>query len=111
MIDEQLISSRCRSPNKINNPAKPGKYGGLVRWCVDAEHRHFLNSDPLTKRPGDENAAAQQKLNHTAKHLVMTLSEPFLDKGSNITADRFSTAIPLAEELLRRRTTYVGTIE
>ena len=40
----------------------------------------------------------------------MTLSEPFLDKGSNITADRFFTSKPLAEELLRRRTTYVGTI-
>lgn len=109
-IDEQLISSRCRSPNKVYNPMKPGKFGELVRWCVDSDYRYFLNSDPLTKRPDNEHAAAEHKINNTAKQLVLNLAGPFLDKGRNITADRFFTSKAIAEELLQRRTTYVGTI-
>lgn len=39
----------------------------------------------------------------------MNLCEPFLDEGRNVTADRFFNAVDTAEELLRRRTTYLGT--
>ena len=110
VVDEQLIASRCRSPNKIYNPSKPGKYGELVRWVVDGEYRYFLNGDPLTRRPTDPQAAQRHKTDNTAKMLVLNLARPFLDKGRNITGDRFFTSFDLAEELLRRQTTYVGTM-
>ena len=40
----------------------------------------------------------------------MSLSEPFLDHGRNVTADRFFSSVPVAEALLERRTTLVGTM-
>jgi hypothetical protein len=110
VVDEQLVSSRCRSPNKIYNPSKPGKYGELVRWCADAEFRYFLNGNPLTRRPEDASAATRHKENNSAKNLVLDLTGPFLDRGRNITGDRFFSSTALAHDLLTRRTTYVGTI-
>ena len=109
-IDEQLVASRCRSPHRIYNPAKPGKYGELVRWCADASNRYFLNGSPLTKRPSDPEAAIQHRDSNKAKNLVLDLCAPFLDEGRNVTGDRFFTAVDTAEELLRRRTTYLGTM-
>lgn len=109
-IDEQLVSSRCRSPNRIYNPSKPGKYGELIRWCADANNRYFLMGNPLTKRPEDAEAAQQHKQNNTSKALVMSLTEPFLDQGRNVSGDRFFSSKSVVDELLHRRTTYVGTV-
>ena len=50
------------------------------------------------------------KEENKAKNLVLTLSEPYLDAERNITVDRFFGSQELAEELLRRRTTLVGTL-
>ena len=88
-VDEQLVSTRCRSPHRVYCPKKPGKYGELIRWCCDANFRYFLNGNPRCKAPQDENMAAAQKVSNTAKSLVMSLCEPFLDSGRNVTADRF----------------------
>lgn len=69
-----------------------------------------MNGDPLTRRPANPQAAQRHKADNTAKRLVLNLAGPFLGKGRNITGDRFFTSHDLAEELLRRQTTYVGTI-
>ena len=66
-IDEHLVASRCRSPHRVYNPAKPGKYGELIRWCADAETRYALNGSPLTKRPIDPVAAGQHMENNKAR--------------------------------------------
>lgn len=109
MVDEPLIASRCRSPNKIYNPSKLEKHRELVRWAIDGEYRYFLNGDPLTRRLTDLQVTQRHKADNTAKRLVLNLAGPFLDKGRNIICDRFFTSCNLAEELLRRQTTYVGT--
>ena len=109
-IDEQLVATRCRSPHRIYCPKKPGKYGELVRWACDAESRYFLNGNPRVKLPANHEAARTLKEENKAKNLVLTLSEPYLDAGRNITVDRFFCSQELAEELLRRRTTLVGTL-
>lgn len=109
-VDEQLVASRCRSPHRIYNPSKPGKFGELIRWCSDANDRYFLNGSPLTKRPEDRDALILHKEENKAKRLVTNLVAPYLDRGLNVTGDRFFTSLELAEELLERRTTYVGTV-
>ena len=109
-IDEQLIASRCRSPNRVYNPSKPGKYGELVRWCTDAKNRYFLNSSVLTKKPADGNAARIHQESNKAKNLVLNLARPFLNSGRNITADRFFSSVDVAISLYEKRTTYVGTL-
>ena len=109
-VDEQLVASKCRSPHRIYCPKKPGKYGELIRWICDSYFNYFLHGFPLTKRPQDEHAAAEHKDRNKAYSIVMNLAEPFLDGGRNITADRFFGSQALAEDLLERRTTYVGTL-
>ena len=90
---------------------KPGKYGELIRWICDAEHRYVLNGIPWTKRPADPTAAELHKQGSTPKNLVLELTSPFHGTGRNITGDRFFSGVPLCEELLfRHRLTYLGTL-
>ena len=49
----------------------------------------FLNGNPRVKLPADHEAALILKEENKAKNLVLTLSEPYLDAGRNITVDRF----------------------
>lgn len=109
-VDEQLVSSKCRSPHRVYCPNKPGKYGEMIRWVCDANFNYFLKGDPLTKRPQNAAAAAEHRANNKVETLVMNLAAPFLDQGRNVTGDRFFTSKKLAENLLQRRTTYVGTV-
>jgi len=44
------------------------------------------------------------------KKVVLQLAEPFLDNGRGITTDNFFTSKSLADELLLRKTTLLGTI-
>ena len=76
----------------------------------DANFNYFLTGDPLTKRPQDAAAAAEHVTNNKVETLVMNLADPFLDQGRNITGDRYFSSKKLAEKLLQRRTTYVGTV-
>lgn len=110
-IDEQLVASRCRSPHRIYNPSKPGKYGELVRWCTDATTRYFLNGSPLTKRPEDVVAAEAHKQSNRAKSLVIDLCGPFFNEGRNVTGDRFFSSMDVTTELLEKNTTYLGTLK
>jgi len=40
----------------------------------------------------------------------MTLMEPYLNKGYNVTCDNFFTSLQLARELAKKRTTLIGTM-
>ncbi|KAK7896359.1 hypothetical protein WMY93_021684 [Mugilogobius chulae] len=42
--------------------------------------------------------------------VVLKLVEPFMDKGRNVTVDNFFTSLSLANSLLRRNTSLVGTM-
>ena len=44
------------------------------------------------------------------EHVVLTLMQPHLDKGRNVTTDNFFTSLRLAKQLLARKTTLVGTM-
>ena len=109
-VDEQLVASKCKSPHRVYCPKKPGKYGELIRWLCDSQYNYFLNGNPVTKKPADPEAAVNHQAANKTKALVLRLAEPFLDCGRNITGDRFFSSKELAEELLERRTTYVGTL-
>ena len=109
-VDEQLVSSRSRSPHRVYNPAKPGKYGELIRWSADSQHRYMYKGKPWTKRPEDVAAKETHIESNKAKNLVLDLVLPFYGTGRNVTGDRFFTSLSLAEELLTKRLTYVGTI-
>ncbi|KRZ47793.1 PiggyBac transposable element-derived protein 4 [Trichinella nativa] len=103
-VDEQLVSTRARSSLKQYMPCKPGKYGIKIFWCCDAETSYPLAGDIYAgKQPG-------QTGRMNVVDLVKRLVRPWCGKGRNITMDNFFTSIPLAEDLLAKKTTIVGTL-
>lgn len=104
-IDEQLVTTRGRCSFKQYIPSKPGKYGIKIFWLVDATTNYPLAGEIyLGTQPGE------QRARNIAHDLVLRLSDRYLDKGYNITMDNFFTSVPLAKELIRRKTTLNGTI-
>lgn len=45
-----------------------------------------------------------------SENVVFRLMEPFLDKGRNVTTDNFFTSLSLAQWLLSRKITFLGTV-
>lgn len=103
-IDEQLVTFRGRCSFKMYISSKPGKYGLKVWALCDAKTSYCCNLQVYTGKEGNNPERNQ------AARVVRDLSAPFLDSGRNITMDNFFTGIQLADELLARRTTVVGTL-
>ncbi|KRZ01763.1 PiggyBac transposable element-derived protein 4 [Trichinella zimbabwensis] len=103
-VDEQLVSTRARSSIRQYMPCKPGKYGIKIFWCCDAETSYPLAGEIYVGRqPGQS-----ERMN--VGELVKRLVRPWCGKGRNVTMDNFFISIPLAEDLLAKRTTIVGTL-
>jgi len=104
-VDEQLIPFRGKCPFRQYMPSKPAKYGIKVWWNCDADTSYPLKGEIyLGKQPGQ---IQQVGLGST---VVMNTTAPWHNTGRNIVCDNFFTSIPLAEELLQKHTTIVGTL-
>ena len=106
-IDEQLFATKARCPFTQYTPAKPGKFGIKFWLLADAEARYVVNAKPYLGKNYDDNRGSQQ----LGEYVVMTLSEPYLHRGHNITTDNFFTSKKLADRLLEKKTTLVGTVK
>ena len=84
--------------SQISQPNTESKCGGHVTSYPLAGEVY------LGRQPG-----AAREINQGAR-VVRTLTNKWLDSGRNIVMDNFLTTILLAEELLSRNTTIVGTI-
>lgn len=104
-VDEQLFSTkvRCRFLQYIAN--KPDKFGIKFWLCVDVDSKFVLNGFPYLGK--DESRPQNQSLGES---VVMRLVEPFANAGRNVTTDNFFTSLSLANNLLAKRTTIVGTL-
>ena len=104
-VDEQLVTFRGLCSVKQYLPSKPAKYGLKIWWCCDAQTSYPLKGDIyLGQQPGEQREIGQ------GARVVKKLVGPWYRSGRNITADNFFSSIPLAEELLQKGLTYVGTI-
>ena len=92
-VDEQLVSSRCRSPHRFYNPKKPGEFGELIRLSADAEYRYFFKGNPYVKAPQDPSEAARQKEVNKSTNVVLDLISPVTVCGYNVTAAKDSSAV------------------
>lgn len=111
VVDEQLVKSRCRSPHRTYNLAKPGKYGELVRWVADGKFRYFYRGSPLVKRPIDSEAAAAHREQNKVNNVVNYLLVPFYNSGRNVTGDRYFSSFVLASNLMtNHQLTYIGPL-
>ncbi|KAE8289464.1 hypothetical protein D5F01_LYC11165 [Larimichthys crocea] len=88
-IDEQLVPFRGRCKFRQYMPSKPAKYGIKIFWMCDARVPYAIDGTVYTGRqPGEE---VQRECR-------------------NITMDNFFTSVPLAEKLLEKNLTIVGTL-
>ncbi|XP_056880632.1 piggyBac transposable element-derived protein 4-like isoform X2 [Takifugu flavidus] len=86
-------------------PSKPAKYGLKIFWMCDARVPYTIDGTVYTGRqPGEE---IKKKLGET---VVQQLCSGIRGTGRNITMDNFFTSVPLAEKLLEKDLTIVGTL-
>lgn len=104
-VDEQFVPFRGKCPFRRYIPSKPAKYGIKIWWACDAQTSHPLKGDIyLGPQDGDARAA------NLGSSVVTNLTSRWLHSGRNIVMDNFFTSVPLAESLLTKHTTLVGTI-
>ncbi|XP_062304721.1 piggyBac transposable element-derived protein 4-like [Osmerus eperlanus] len=103
-IDEQLLptKARCRFTQYMAN--KQDKFGIKFWVAADASTKYMLNARPYLGR--DDSVAAGPRFSDS---VVMSLVEPFLGKGRNVTTHNFFPSLALANNLLAKKTTVVGT--
>lgn len=102
-IDEQLFptKARCRFLQYMSN--KPDKFGIKFWVLAEVESKYCLNLIPYLGK--DETRVAG-----VGSHVVTSLMAPYLNKGYNVCTDNFFTSHQLAESLLQRSTSIVGTV-
>ncbi|XP_060755461.1 piggyBac transposable element-derived protein 4-like [Neoarius graeffei] len=86
-------------------PNKPAKYGIKIFWMCDARVPYAINGTVYTgKQPGEK---TQKNL---GEKVVQQLCSVIRQTGRNITMDNFFTSVPLAQSLLEKNLTLVGTL-
>ena len=105
-VDEQLLATKARCKFTQYMPSKPGKFG-IKFWIIaDCKSKYMLNSLPYLGK--DESRPSNVPL---GEYVVLTLSEPYLGKGYNITCDNYFTSVSLANKLNSKKTSLVGTMK
>uniref|UniRef100_UPI00358EDC05 piggyBac transposable element-derived protein 4-like n=1 Tax=Myxine glutinosa TaxID=7769 RepID=UPI00358EDC05 len=104
-VDEQLVpfKGRCRFNQYM--PSKPAKYGIKIFWLCDSKTYYAVNGIPYTgKQPG------QETQRNVGFHIVQQLCSQLRGTGRNITMDNYFTSVPLAEALIEKGLSLVGTL-
>ncbi|KAL4008950.1 hypothetical protein ACER0C_002802 [Sarotherodon galilaeus] len=104
-VDEQLFPSKTRCCFLQYIASKPDRFGIKFWVACDLKSKYICNV--LTYLGKDPNRPSGERL---SENVVMRLMELFLDKGRNVTTDNFFTSLSLAQKLLRRKTTILGTV-
>lgn len=102
-IDEQLVSFRGRCSFRQYMPSKPAKYGLKFWLSVDSKTSYVWKIQPYLGKQRNDQPEKNQ-----GQRIVLDLTEGL--KGQNITADNFFSSFDLAQKLLERKLTYVGTV-
>lgn len=105
-IDEQLLAFRGNCPFRMYIPKKPSKYGIKIIMACDSKTYYMCNAITYQGKNGD----TRERPGTLATKATMTLMEPYLDAGRNLTVDNWFTSLPLLKELHARNTTLVGTM-
>ena len=102
VIDESMVPFRGRLKFRQYLPGKSHKYGvKLFKVCDPSAYTYNVKV-----YAGKE----ERCYSDLATSVVMQLMDPYLDAGRTLSTDNFYTSIPLARELLKRKTHLVGTL-
>lgn len=106
-IDEKLEAFRGRCSFRQYIPNKPNPYGIKIQALCDAKMFYTFNMEIY---PGKQPDAGPYAQDNSGLAVVQRLCEPIFNTGRNVTTDNWYTSIPLAEALLEKGLTTVGTI-
>ena len=104
-VDEQLVCFRRRCPFRQYIASKPGKYGIKILAICEANASYASKMQVYTGK----NPTVGREVNQGAR-FVQDLVKKIKHSGRNITCDNFFTSIQLAQDLLKKKLTLVGTI-
>jgi hypothetical protein len=111
-VDEMLVPFRGRCSFRVYMPNKPRKYGIKVVCLADAKTSYLLNAYIYTGKGSDGKSLSEyEKTLSVPTQAVLQVCKPILGTNRNVTADNWFTSIEVADELLKRQTTYVGTVK
>ena len=79
-------------------PIKPGRFGIKAFTLAESSSGYLLNSKIYTGKEGD---GVQRD---SGRRAVMSVIEPYLDKGCCVVMDNYYTSVALFEELEERLT-------
>ena len=104
-IDETLIKFKGKVHFRQFIPIKPGRFGIKAFTLAEiSSSGYLLNSQIYTGKEGD---AVQKDFGRRA---VISVIEPYLDKGYYVFMDNYYTSVGLFEELEERKTLACGTV-
>ena len=86
-------------------PDKPGQMGLFFYTLGDGEDRYFSRVLPKVKTAMTE----REKKKHNYD-VVMEMTKELVGTGRNLMADRGFSSVEIAEDLFKKKITYVGTI-
>lgn len=111
-IDEMLLAFKGRCKFVIYMPNKPAKYGIKIMILSDARQFYVYNAYIYHGKSSDGLGLteAEKKL-AVPTQSVLRLVKPIENSNRNVTADNWFSSIPLAELLLQKKLTYLGTLK
>lgn len=106
-VDEKLEAFRGKCSFRQYIPNKPNPYGIKVQALCDAKMFYTFNMEIY---PGKQPNEGPYNLDNSGLAVVQRLCQPISNTGRNVTTDNWYTSIPLAEALLEKGLTTIGTI-
>lgn len=103
-VDETLLGFRGRCPFKMYIPSKPDKYGLKVVTMCDAKTYYMCSAKPYI---GKEERHSPYSI---PTQYVLDLTKEIHGTNRNCTTDNWFTSYELAEKLLEKKITLVGTM-
>lgn len=103
-IDEMMIPFRGKCSFKMYLPSKPCKYGIKIFAAVEKNSKYFYNGKIY------EGKCGQSPEKNQAFNVCIELMNPLLNRGYNLCTDNYYSSFDLARFLLRKKTSFVGTL-
>ena len=111
-MDETLYPMRTRIAFRQYNPSKPAKYGLLFKSLNDARvsytYRSLVYAGKTQQLPAQHYVSGNENY---VKGLIEAVDQKQGLQGRNLSMDRLYTSINLAQWLLQKRMTCIGTTQ
>jgi hypothetical protein len=93
-------------------PSKPAKYNIKVMCFTDAHSSYLYNAYIYVGKDRDGATLSEEEKKFTKPiQAVISLSKCFYGSNRNITTDNWFSSTELAQELLKHKLSYVGTVK